>query len=210
MNRSVFNKAKINDSAVSPLIGVIMMLFLTLLFAGITFSVVYDDGFSSLNKAPMAFIEVKSVEGGVPDNARYIDNYIILLHRSGEPLQADATQIIITGQGSAFTGTFFNGEKRYGDVFVNYADISFSGKENEYALENPAISDGLWSAGERLILNGGDGFTHNTSVFVRVNGFENTSNNYGLKEGGDVTIKVFDRNTHTIIAECSHEVVPVA
>jgi hypothetical protein len=72
------------------------------------------------------------------------------------------------------------------------------------------LSDGFWSVGETLRLNGDDGIRYNSSVTVKIGAFEETANNYGLKEDSTVSIKIFDKNTDSLIAECDHIVTPVA
>jgi len=213
MQTFYLTNAKNNCSAVSPVMGVMLMLFLTIIFAGVTVSTVYGDGFSSsLNKAPpMAVIEIESLDGGVPNNVQYKENNMVLLHQGGEHLDADSTRIVIAGQGSAYTGFLgHGGQIRYSEILVNYGDISFVDNDSTYALNNPDLSDGFWSVGETLRLNGDDGIRYNSSVTVKIGAFEETANNYGLKEDSTVSIKIFDKNTDSLIAECDHIVTPVA
>lgn len=208
---------KNNNSAVSPIIGVILMLFLTILFAGITVSVVYGDGFSpSSGKVPMAVIEVEDVVGGLPFNVpnivRFDENYLYMVHRGGDPLAGDSTRIIISGDGSSYEGAVPHGAYHSGNVLVSYESLLFDGKLSQYASNNPDLSDGVWSAGEKLILNGDDSIngSFSSSVFVRINEITDTANNYGLKEGSTVSIKIFDKNTDCLIAESSHLVTLAA
>ncbi|TGC11146.1 type IV pilin N-terminal domain-containing protein [Methanolobus halotolerans] len=209
MGKPLLSRLRADNSGISPVIGAILMLLLTILLAGITVSCVYGNGFSdSLSKAPMAVIEVESIEGGVPTEAKYKENYIVLLHKGGEPLHTGSTKLIITGEGSAFIGLVANGDQaRYGEVFIIYDHLGSAGKDNKYALLNQDLSDDKWSAGEKLILNGDDSSSSDSSITVKINGLGNTSNNYGLKQGSIVNIKVFDIKTQKIIAECEHSVV---
>ncbi|MDI3539275.1 MAG: hypothetical protein PWR29_1207 [Methanolobus sp.] len=187
------------------------MILLTILLAGITASVVYGKDYStSLKPAPMAVIEVESVVGGVPDKVKYEANYIVLAHRGGDPLQTSSIRIIITGEGSSYTGVFGSGKKRHGELSVIYEDIGYGGKILQYKKRNVDLSDGVWSAGEKLVLNGYDSINGTTasSVLVSINGMSNTSNNYGLKQNTIITIKVFDRESNKIIAEMKHKVTP--
>ncbi len=200
-----------NNTAISPVIGIVLLILLTVLLAGITVSAVYGKDYSSsLQPAPMAVIEVESVVGGVPDKVKYEANYIVLVHKGGEPLQTGSTKIIITGEGSSYTGVFGSGKKRYGKLSVIYEDIEYGGKIPLYSKRNVDLSDGVWSAGEKLVLNGYDSIngTSASSVLVSINGMSNTSNNYGLKQNSVITIKVFDRDTNKIIAEAKHKVTP--
>ncbi|MDW7731490.1 MAG: type IV pilin N-terminal domain-containing protein [Methanolobus sp.] len=211
MEKSLRTTLISDNGAVSPVIGVILMLLLTVLLAGITVSAVYGDDISgSLGKAPMAVIEVESVEGGVPNNVQYKENYIVLLHKGGDHLHTGDAKIVITGEGSAYTGVFGSGLTRYGDIFIIYDDLTVNGKDSPYASRNPDILDGVWSTGEELVLNGYDSAVGSdpSSVHVTINGMTNTSDNYGLKENSIITVKIFDINTDKLIAELEHTVTP--
>ncbi|MDG6243112.1 MAG: type IV pilin N-terminal domain-containing protein [Methanolobus sp.] len=200
-----------HNSAMSPIVGVVLMLFLTLLFAGITVSSVYgEDIAASLTKTPMAMIGVEFVEGGVPNAVRYNENFLYLAHMGGDPLMTGDTKILISGQGSAYEGTVPHGRRHYGEVIISYDNLLYEGKRPEYASGNGDISDGVWSSGEKLVLNGYDSIngTVFSSVSVSINGIKDTSNNYGLKAGNIISIKVIDKNTDRIISECEHMVVP--
>ncbi|MDY0385824.1 MAG: type IV pilin N-terminal domain-containing protein [Methanolobus sp.] len=203
-----------HTGAVSPVIGVIMLLFLTILLAGITVSSVYSgDAVLSLSQAPMALIEVEYVEGGVrnyPAYVRYEENFIYLEHIGGDPLQADSTRIIISGEGSSYEGVVPHGTRHYGEVSIIYDSLLFEGKKSAYASRNPDISDGVWSAGEELILNGDDAINGSifSTVSVGINDVANTANHYGLKEDSMVTIKVFDKESQCIISEFEYVVTP--
>ncbi|WP_256622265.1 type IV pilin [Methanolobus chelungpuianus] len=205
-----------NNIAISPVIGVILLILLTILLAGITVSAVYGKDYStSLEPAPMAVIEIESVVGGVPYigypyGIRYEKNFIVLQHKSGDPLDVDSTYLIITGEGASTIGT----RPRYaipkGEIVVIYGNLDYGGKERPYKTRNPDISDGMWSAGERLVFNGYDSIdgTARSSVHVTINGISNTYNNYGLKENSVITIKIFDRKSNKIIAEAKYKVTP--
>jgi flagellin-like protein len=195
---------------VSPVIGVILMVFLTILLAGVTVSAVYGDGIStSLSSAPMVYVKAGS-EGSTAYHVGLGKNFIFLEHAGGEPLSVDSTKIVIIGEGRSYTSNFIGGMNLYGDVLVSYDNLLFDGKESAYASRNSVLSDGLWSAGETLILNGHDSIdgTSASSVSVSINGITNTSNNYGLRENVEITIKILDLETQCVIAECECKVVP--
>lgn len=193
--------------AMSPVLGVVLMLFLTILLAGITISSVYGGGIaSSLVNVPMALIEVEYVEGGMPNYPNYVryeENFLYLKHMGGDPLPADSTQIVITGEGSSYEGVVPHGTRHYGQVFISYDNLLFDGKIPLYASRNADLSDGVWSAGEELVLNGDDSINGgvSSSVSVSINGIMKTSNNYGLKESNMATIKIFDSRSKRIIFE---------
>jgi FlaG/FlaF family flagellin (archaellin) len=208
---------KRDNAAVSPVIGAILLILLTVLLAGITVSSVYGKDYSSsLKPAPIAVIGIESVEGGVPyiggsHGTRYEKNVIVLTHKSGDPLFTDSTYIIITGQGaSTIIGTWSHYTIPKGEVYIRYEDLEYGGKESQYASRNADLSDGIWSAGEKVVLNGEDstGGIVASSVLVSINGMSDTYNNYGLKQNSIITVKVFDRETNRIIAQAEHKVTP--
>jgi FlaG/FlaF family flagellin (archaellin) len=207
---------KHDNTALSPVIGTILLILLTVLLAGVTVSAVYGKDYSSsLRPAPMAVIEVESVVGGVPyigypHGIAYRKNFIVLQHKSGIPLDTNSTYLIITGEGASTIGTRSRYTIPKGEIFVIYENLGYGGKERPYKTRNPDISDGVWSAGEKLILNGEDSIDAPaaSSVIVSISGISNTYNNYGLKEDSVITIKVFDRDTNKIIAEAKHKVTP--
>jgi FlaG/FlaF family flagellin (archaellin) len=200
-----------HTSAMTPIIGVLMMLFLTLLLAGVTVSSVYGEDIAvSLTKAPMAIVEVEFAEGGVPNAVRYEENFLYLAHMGGDPLRTDSTKIVISGEGSAYEGVVPYGRRHYGDLLISYDNLLYEGKIPEYASRNKDISDGVWSAGEKLVLNGDDSINGSvlSSVSVSINGIKDTSNNFGLKTGDIISIKIIDKNTQRIISECEYKVIP--
>lgn len=216
MEKSLRKTLISGNGAVSPVIGVILMLLLTVLLAGITVSAVYGDDISgSMGKAPMAVIEIESVVGGVPYigypyGIKYEKNFIVLSHKGGDILQANTTYVTISGEGASTLGSWPSYTIPKGDLFVRYDDLTINRKKSVYASNNPAIQDGVWSAGENLVLNGKDGDVGNdpSSVHASVNGMTNNYDNYGLKENSVITIKVFDRDTDKLIAELEHTVIP--
>ncbi len=208
---------KRDTAAVSPVIGAILLILLTVLLAGITVSSVYGKDYSSsLRPAPMAVIGIESVTGGVPYigypyGIEYKKNFIVLTHISGDPLNTDSTYIIITGQGaSTIIGTWPHYTIPKGEVYIRYEDLEYGGKESQYASRNADLSDGIWSAGEKVVLNGEDstGGIVASSVLVSIKGISDTYNNYGLKQNSIITVKVFDRETNRIIAQAEHKVTP--
>jgi FlaG/FlaF family flagellin (archaellin) len=202
---------KHDNTALSPVIGIILLILLTVLLAGITVSAVYGKDYSSSMKpAPLAVIEVESVVGGVP-KIQFAENFIVLVHKGGTPLQADSTIIIVNGQGCSPTGVIGQGgSNKFGDILIVYDGLAYHGKNSQYASRNKNISDGVWSPGEIVVLNGKDSPIGNafSSVHVTIKGMDNTSNNYGLKQNSVITVKVFDRETNKIIAEAKHKVTP--
>jgi len=209
-----------NDNAVSPIIGTVLILLLTFVLAVATVAAVYNDGAverigNSLSKTPTAMIEIEGIVGGIqsePNTIRFDQNYITLMHKSGDSLDTSSTNIILSGYGSSFVGMVGNtgNHMEYGDSVVRYTDLTPNDKNTSFLEHNTVIDDGLWSTGEKLILWGRDSSIGNgpSTVLVTVNGISNTSDNYGFKSGTTVTIKIFDKITQRIIAEGTAIVKP--
>ncbi|WP_440953205.1 type IV pilin N-terminal domain-containing protein [Methanococcoides sp. FTZ1] len=195
-----------NDGAVAPIIGALLLVLLTVVLGGLVAAAVMGDGvFGSISSStPMAVIDVKDAVGGVPNAVQYKENYLILEHKGGDPLDLDSTFIVLSGDGSSYVGKVGSGGfKVYGQVIAKYFDLTPDGTCATYRSNNPSIEDGVWSAGEVLVLNGDDSIngTDASTVRVSVGGYSDTSNNYGFREGAEVTVKVFDSITDRVIAE---------
>ncbi|MDK2892526.1 type IV pilin [Methanohalophilus sp.] len=207
---------RLNTHAMSPVMGTLLMLLLLVLLSAIVMAGLYGDHLAGKSEltftpAPLAIIEIEDIEGGIPNDVRYRENYIRLVHVNGDSLDLDSTFIVLEGQGSSYIGKVgAGGEKVTGHLVVRYHDLTPDGSISDYKNRNPAIEDQKWSTGEMLILNGDDSIngTDASSVTVTVNGLKNTSNNYGFIQGTTVTVKVFDSRTQRIIAEDSAVVSP--
>jgi len=212
-----------NNNAVSPVLGAVLMIFLTFVLAVATVAAVYnDDAVERINnaftKTPTAVIEIEGVVGVIPNPPNpggYDDNYIRLVHKSGDSLALDSTLIILSGEGSSHIGIVPNSTKVEGNVIIRYVDLTTSGKTTSgkfptYKKRNPSLDDNLWSTGEQLILRGDDSIDGSdaSTVLVSVNGITDTRNNYGFKSDTTVTIKIFDKTTQRIIAEGTAIVKP--
>jgi hypothetical protein len=183
------------------------MLVITMLLIGIT-AVSLAGVPNPLKKGLTADVEIELVEGGVPNEIRYRENFITLEHKGGDPLPLEDIQIVIDGKGSSYTGVVAHGGRIVnGDVQVIYLDLCPAGKGPHYETRNPCIADGYWSAGEAIVLNGDDGLGNNSTVKVQVGSTTNTSNNFGFKKGTRVNIKILETSSRRLISSCSTNVM---
>lgn len=144
-------------------------------------------------------IEIISFSGGdrYNDSVRFQDNILILKHVGGRSVQLENISVQISGAGNAYQGIpGSNGILVYGDISVFYENIGSRLKNKDFEKNNKeTIQDGVWSAGEFLILTGNDSLnTTASSVSVSVNGNSNTSNNYGLSSNKTIEIQIFQKN----------------
>jgi len=193
-----------NNNAVAPVFGAVLLVILTVLLAGAVATTVVSTGSILSSSPPVAMIEVNDAVGGVPNAVKYKENFVILEHKGGDSLDLDSTFVVLSGEGSSYVGQVGNGGfKVYGQLTAKYFDLTPEGSFFTYISNNPCIDDGLWSVGEILVLNGDDSIngTDASTVHVSVDGYFDTSNNYGFKEGRIVTVKIFDSLTDRVICE---------
>ncbi|OPY21411.1 MAG: hypothetical protein A4E24_00585 [Methanomethylovorans sp. PtaU1.Bin093] len=202
-----FMQVRFTDQGISPVVGTLLMLAITMLLIGIT-AVSLAGVPNPLKKGLTADVELELIEGGIPNEVRYKENLITLAHNGGDPLPLENIRIVIIGQGSSYTGVVAHGGRIVnGDVQVTYLDLCSTGKETHYAKRNSCIADGYWSAGEVIVLNGDDGLGHNSTVSVQVGSITNTSNNFGLKKGTEIIVKIIESPSNRLISSCDAKVM---
>ena len=201
-----------NDNAVSPILGSILIVFLTFVMAAAIVTAIYDNGAieNMFTKAPTAVIEIEEIANY---DSSYHDINIKLWHKGGDSLALDSTMIVLSGEGISYIGSVgYGGWFESGDTNVKYTNLAYGGKrQGKYIDTNSAaFDDGLWSTGEQLILDGEDSSSgiNASTVLVTVNGISSDYDNYGFDTGTTVTIKIFDKNTQHIIAEGTAVVKP--
>lgn len=192
-----------NNNAVTPVLGAVLLVLLTVVLAGAVAVIAFSNGsgLSLSSSTPVAMIEVNDVVGYA---AGYKDYIVSLEHKGGDPLDLDSTFIVLSGEGRSYIGKVGGGGgMAYGHVTVKYLDLTPEGSLLAYKRNNPCIEDGLWSAGEILVLDGDDSIngTDASTVHVSVDGYSDTSNNYGFNDGETVTVKIFDSLTDRMICE---------
>jgi flagellin-like protein len=92
----MFNELLGNDDderAVSPVIGVILMVAITVILAAVIGAFVLQLGDSVSNTAPQASIGVDSISAA--------DEEIVLRHSGGDTIEWDETQLIVEKEGAA-------------------------------------------------------------------------------------------------------------
>jgi FlaG/FlaF family flagellin (archaellin) len=211
-----------NACAISPVIGVIFMVALTVIMASVIAATVFS--FKPAAKAPYAVIEIKEAKGGLrydSPNVNFNENWIILYHNGGDSLEINKTKILIRGYGETQNITFSTlGTIARDDLIIDYLDLGYSGKLESrptwnsepysfeyhgYEFHNSELNDGYWSTGERLTLNGQDSINGNESstVRVRMNNVAKTSNNWRFSANKYIDITIIDIPSKQIIAEIS-------
>lgn len=180
----------------------LLLVLITTVLAGTLFlsaGFFFDNGFDA-SSASSAKIEVVRFSGGdrYNDSVRFQDNVLILKHAGGTPFPPDSVSVRIAGKGNAYSGIpGSNGFLVYGDLIVFYENLSAAQKSRAFEQNNrEMLKDGVWSAGEILILTGNDSLSGSiSSVTVLADGQNGLSNNYGFSSGQSAEIQIYHKNT---------------
>lgn len=208
-----------NNEAVSPMIGAFMLVGLMVIMLLAVTVLVSEFTVNLPESATQAKIVVVEAKGGLLNDTPPVDfneNWIILQHKMGYPLNTSRTKIQIKGYGETLDNSGIRGNVE-GNILVECTNLEYDGKlearpnlrNNQYSddyhgyeYHNPDLSDGYWNAGEKLILNGEDSKSHGATSTVKVymEGISNTDNNWRFGKGGQITITVMDIPTDQVIA----------
>ncbi|MFC6872206.1 type IV pilin N-terminal domain-containing protein [Halobellus marinus] len=118
-----------DDSAVSPVIGVILMVAITVILAAVIGSFVLNLGGSLQNTAPQATIDFNYNESAPSAG----DGNVTLVHASGDQLENSSIRVTTSDSASSFSG-------------ANYSD------ENSPYTAGDQIAKGPYDAGETVRL----------------------------------------------------------
>lgn len=212
LKKKSFLSEKSESYAYVNLVSSLFLLLVLFVLAGAACSSFLNSSESYLNfQLPVVNLEIESCEGGLSNSgpkaewARFDENFIVLVHKGGNPLLLDSTSLKIHGYGNSYRGIVGNGGgSAAGDTFVYYTDLCAKKKSPEYQSQNKAtLEDGYWSQGEKLILCGKDSAigTSDSSVKVNVNETGNTSNNYGFKAKSEITLFFIDTESGNVLAK---------
>lgn len=199
------------DDAVSPIIGVTLMVGLTVIMSSVVAVSVF--AFTVPESAPHAKIVIVEAKGGLPskygrEGIGFDDNTFLVKHKGGDSLRINDTKIIIRGYGQSYRPCFGCGyvpsaSPHVDEIVVIYKDATTLLKDNSYKSNNPSIDDGFFSPGESILFSGEDRGDSNDDysgvvVFVREDG--DNSNKYAFKNNTAVTITFLDIPSNQIIA----------
>lgn len=177
---------KVGEDAVSPIIGVVLMVGLTVVMVSAVAVSIFAFSIPFKN-APHARIVVVEARGDIGNEPLH-HNVLMLKHKGGDTLQENYTKIIITGKGYSYTGTdpkLSNAR----NVRVIYEDLT--GENDIFGAEDEEIVKGTsWEAGQQIELYGRDGNIDKNTV----------DGKWKLQSGSDVVITVIDIPTNQVIA----------
>lgn len=189
------------DDAVSPIIGVILLLGLTVIMVSIIATSVL--AFKLPESAPHAKILVVEAKGDV--DTLYKNN-IVLRHKGGDSLFENNTRVIIRGKGYAYTGTMPSGPAV--DILVTYKDLSGNNYGGSDGNKLGEIVEGSTSdAGDTILLYGSDG--KNIGSGITEHQGNTVDYKWTLKAGTTVLVTIIDTTANEVIA-VSHATVKEA
>jgi FlaG/FlaF family flagellin (archaellin) len=192
------------ETAVSPVIGVSLLVGLTVIMSSIiALSVVNVSGLFASGNPPEARILVIEAKG---DMGTLYKNCIVLKHRGGDFLQENNTRIIIAGKGYTYSGSDPHLSAK--DISFIYRDISGDNYGGEEGNNIGEIVDGVsWDAGESVVLYGSDG-RNIGSPLGNVDQGNTVNSKWKLEPGSMVSVTVIDTQTNQIIAFSQLRVKP--
>ena len=130
-----------DEKAVSPVIGVILMVAITVILAAVIASFVFGLGSKAPKVAPQASVVVsKSAENGTYD-------YVIVDHQGGEPILWEDLQIIVTSENGVSVVASFTYDSATG---VDFDTGNSPGLNATYSDIIEATKNQYFDPGERL------------------------------------------------------------
>lgn len=178
----------VGEDAVSPVIGVVLMVGMTvIMISAVAVSVL---AFSVPESAPEARIVVVEAKGGMnPVNLN--NNIIVLRHKGGDELGENNTKIIIKGRGYAYTGSYTGGTPPVQDITVTYHNLKGTHyDDDDQSTQEDIVIGNTWSAGETATLRGRDGQDNSNTCKQK----------YRLEAGSTVSVTIIDTTTNQVIA----------
>ncbi len=179
-----------SEEAVSPVIGVMSMLTLTVIMISIVALSVLS--FALPESAPQAKIVIVEARGGMGGDDNLYENKIVLKHKGGDALFKNDTKIIITGRGCAYTGTM-EASCFLGNMRATYSDLA--GENYILGYDGEIVEGTSWDAGETITLYGSDGIDTDHS-----DKRNNVDYKWKLQAGSTVLVTIIDTPTNQVIA----------
>ncbi|MCZ7391891.1 MAG: type IV pilin N-terminal domain-containing protein [Candidatus Methanoperedens sp.] len=179
-----------SDDAVSPIIGVTLMVGLTVIMVSVIAVSVFT--FTIPESAPHAKIVVVEAKGDIGSEALH-KNVVVLKHKGGDALNEDDTKIIITGKGYTYTSGEDPHLSSAQDVRVIYRDLA--GENCIIECDNEIVEGTSWDAGETITLYGSDG-----NDLYLYDWHNNADSRWKLDYDTTVSITIIDTTTNEVIA----------
>ncbi len=164
-----------DEKAVSPVIGVILMVAITVILAAVIASFVFGLG----SKAPKSAPQAQLVASADADNTNYNGkvDLVVIEHQGGENIPWDDIKVLVEGKN---TSAVTDAENININVFGNWTADNI-GKQGIYWNQSEISRNQFWEPGEKLLI-----------------GFNDSHNNM-FDPGETVTIKVLHTPSNQLI-----------
>jgi len=172
-----FTQFRNNDRGVSPVIGVILMVAITVILAAVIGTFVLGLG-DSLQQAPQAQLNVEDASGGSPVDNSESESVLDITHNGGDEIPADEYQVQLTDPNNGTQTTVWDGSSTTnitdedGDVQIGFGSDPGAlnvGSSETVSIEYSATSGDYSFAGEyevQIIHTPSDSILLDTTVDV--------------------------------------------
>jgi len=150
---AIIERFNTDDRGVSPVIGVILMVAITVILAAVIGTFVLDLGQSAGNSAPSASLTVDADTG---------TSNMTISHKGGDAIQPDSTRILVESGSESATFSTFSG----GDAFAvgDQATVNLTNGGNGLDWDDDGTNDVTPDSGASAIT----GFTGGDQITVQV------------------------------------------
>jgi len=134
----------VNDDAVSPVIGVILMVAITVILAAVIGTFVLGLGDQVQESAPQANFAFDYTEDAIGTDAAEMNDTLIVTHDGGDSISGDELNLTVssavddTGSGAVFGDDAFTGETSAGTSY-NLTYTSFNGPPDGLDLSDSSV-----------------------------------------------------------------------
>lgn len=161
----MFKNRFADEKAVSPVIGVILMVAITVILAAVIASFVFGLGSNAPKSAPSAQLSISDHTDSVTSTGG--ENLVTISHQGGDALTCGNTKIMVYHRNDTAidTLTFDTNTNTFGD---GTSDLN----------STTTLSDGRFDPGDVMIINECDGASYNMSsgTIVKVKVIDTISN----------------------------------
>jgi len=159
-----------DDRAVSPVIGVILMVAITVILAAVIGTFVLGLGENMQNTAPTASVSLSDASDGYVGSGASAADMFVLSHDGGDALTQEDTKVVIRNSDGSVVATWDQG---WGAADL---ELRLNGQTSDW-------SSGEYSTGDSLTVHDTDGDGSTTAL-----------------AGGDYEVQVIDKDSGNTVA----------
>ena len=151
-----------DKKAVSPVIGVILMVAITVILAAVIASFVFGLGSKAPKTAPQAQIAISDAEASLSDSTT--DDVMVVAHNGGEAISAGNMKIIVYYQNDTLLDT----------LTFNTTSQKFDGTGK--LTSDTQLGDNRFDPGDVIVIKEDTGFNVNSGSILKVKILDTVSN----------------------------------